>query len=903
MSWRSRIANVFTPNRLAIDLDDELAFHVAERVDELVAGGMSPEDARAEALRRFGNYPLQRDRTRDMDVARWLESLASDLRYGARQLRLNRGFAAVAILSLALGIGANASIFQLINALRLRSLPVERPWELASIDTEKDFYQSGWYTGRHTAFTYAQYKLLERQQRAFSGLLAFGTARFNLSRRGEAQYAAGLYVSGNFLDVLGVRPTLGSGFGPDVDGPECGGGGALLSYPFWQRTYGGDPAVVGRDLYLDGRMFPIVGVTPPGFFGLEPGRQFDVALPLCADLLLAGDGKGRLARLDAWWLSLIGRLNPGWSIDRASAHVRQLSPALFRETLPTSYRPNEAAKYLKNRIKAVDAGAGLSSLRRQYENPLWLLLAVTVLVLLIACANLANLLLARASARQREMAVRQAMGASRSRLIGQLASESLLLAVLGAAFGLVLAQVLSQALVTFLSHPDQPIVMALGVDGRVFGYTALLAVVTCLLFGVGPAIKATGHPPAAAMQGGRGSTDTAERHRLRRVLVVAQVALSMVLLVGALLFGQTLRNLLRVDPGIVPEGVLVASVDARVGGLTPDHRRVVFDEMQERIAAQPGVVAVSQVALSPFGGSGWNDTVHADGRGLTAEGKISWFNRVGPGYFHTLKTPVLAGRDFGRGDAPGAPDVAIVNEEFARVFFGGRNPVGRSFRVEAPAGEREPVYQIVGLVKNTKYNGLREEFRPIAFLPVAQDTDDPDQLTFLVRSQGPLSATMAGIRGVMNDLQSEMLVEFRVLEHQVARSVLRERLMASVSGAFGLLATLLSSLGLYGVMSYMVARRRSEIGLRVALGAGARDVVRLVLTEAGRLVVVGLLLGAAAAFALARYAESLLFGLEADDATTVVLACVLLSATATVACLLPTRRALRLDPAVVLRDE
>ena len=512
--------------------------------------------------------------------------------------------------------------------------------------------------------------------------------------------------------MLGVRPTLGGGFGPEGDAPDCGRAGALLSYPFWQRAYGGDPAAVGRDIYLDGRMFPIVGVTPPAFFGLEPGRQFDVALPICADVLLSTDGKGRLARLDAWWLSLVGRLHPGWSLDRASAHLRQISPAVFRQTLPTVYRPPDAGKYLKNRVKAIDASAGLSALREEYENPLWLLLAVTVLVLLIACANLANLLLARASARQREMAVRQAMGASRLRLVGQLASESLLLAALGAALALAIAQALSRLLVAFLTDPDQPIVLALGIDGHVFWFTTLLALLTCLLFGIGPAIKAASQAPVTAMQGGRGTTGTAERHRFRRALVVAQVALSLVLLVGALLFGQTLRNLLRIDPGIAPEGVLVAAVDARLPRLPPEHRRVVFDGMQDRIAAQPGVESVAQVFLSPFSGDGWNDTARGEGSGASTGGKLSWFNRVGPGYFRTLKTAVLAGRDFGRGDSAGAPQVAIVNEEFARIFFGGRNPVGRTFRVEAGAGKPEPVYQIVGLVKNTKYNGLRESRGP-----------------------------------------------------------------------------------------------------------------------------------------------------------------------------------------------
>jgi predicted permease len=903
MSWRSRLANALRTDRLAAALDDELTFHVEERVDELVAAGWSPEDARAEALRRFGNYPLQRDRTRDMDVAGWLDALVADLKYGVRQLRQSPGFATVAILSLALGIGANTAIFELINALRLRSLPVERPSELAAIDMDKGFYAVGWYSGRNRAFTWEQWKALERHQRAFKSLLAFNTTRFDISRSGEAQHADGLYVSANFLDVLGVRPMLGNGLPPEGDGPSCGRAGAILSYAFWRRAYGGDASAIGRDIYLSGRLFPILGVTPPEFFGLEPGRRFDVALPLCADALLDSEGKGRRARADAWWLTLVGRREHGWTLDRVSAHLREISPALFRETVPSNYRPDQAKEYVKNRMIAADARAGLSELRRRYEDPLWLLLAVTVLVLLIACANLANLLLARASAREREMAVRQAMGASRRRLIAQLGSESLLLAVIGAGLGLALAQALSRALVAFLTNADQPIVMSLGLDRNVFLFTTLLAVLTCLLFGVAPAVKATSQPPASARQGGRGTTATAERNRLRRALVVAQVALSLVLLVGALLFGQTLRNLLRVDSGLAPENVLVAAVDARIPQLTAEHRRVIFDQMEERIRSQPGVRSVAQTFLFPFSGSSWNETVKGDGAAAAGGSKQSWFNRIGPGYFRTLETPLLAGRDFDERDTPGAPDVAIVNEAFARTVFGDRNPVGRSFRVDAPAGEPEPAYQVVGLVKNTKYNGLREEFRAIAFLPLAQDKEYSDSVAFLVRSQAPPAATMSEVRRIMSELHGGLLVQFRVLERQVAQSVLRERLMAGVSGAFGVLATLLSMLGLYGVLSYMVARRQNEIGVRVALGATKGQVMWLVLVEAGRLVAVGLVIGGLAALALGRYAESLLYGLQARDSFTLVAACVLLAVTAVAASLLPARRALRLDPAVVLRQE
>ena len=524
------------------------------------------------------------------------------------------------------------------------------------------------------------------------------------------------------------------------------------------------------------------------------------------------------------------------------------------------------------------------------------------LVLLIACANLANLLLARASARQREMAVRQAVGASRVRLIAQLGTESLLLAGLGAALGLAIAHVAGRALIAFLTTQDQPIVLALGFDRNLFAFTTGLAVLTCLLFGVAPAIKATSTPPAAAMSGARGTAQVAERHRLRRGLVVAQVALSLVLLCGALLFAQTLRNLLGTESGMAPEGVLVASVDASLPAVKPEQRHLVFDQIQERIAAQPGVTSVAQVTLSPFGGSGWNGTVRAQGKG-DADGKESWFNSIGPGYFGTLETPLLAGRDFTAQDTASSLRVAIVNEQFAKIVFGGESPIGRVFRHQAPAGEPEPEYQVVGLVRNTKYGGLREEFRAIAFLPVAQEKDPSDSITFLVRSRVPLGTTMAGIRQVMTEMQQGLLIEFRVLDDQVAQSVLRERLMATVSGAFGVLAIVLSTIGLYGVMSYMVARRGNEFGVRLALGASSDHILRLVLAEAGRLVVIGLVVGLAGAWWGGRYAESLIYGLDAHDARTLAIGCGVLLLTGALAALLPALRALRFDPAVVLRTD
>ena len=904
MAWFARATNVFRQEWLLRRLDDELAFHVAELIDDLVAGGMPPDEAKTEALRRFGNYTRQRERTRDMNIVAWLEALVKDIRYAARQLRTDRGFTTVAVLSLALGIGANTAIFQLINALRLRSLPaVEKPYELATLARAEKFHTSGWYQARHQAFTYAQFQAVGRSQQAFSDVLAFGTTRFNLTRGGEARYAEGLWVSSNFLDVLGVHPAMGRGFARVTDEADCSQAGVVLSHAFWQREFGGNTAILGQDIYLHGRMLPVLGVTPPEFIGLDPGRSFDVAVPLCMDTLYAQEPRARrLERRDAWWLTMVGRLKPGWNVTRASAHIGGISAGIFKETLPPSYQPDGAAKYLQNRFIVEDASAGLSALHRAYKDPLLVLMSVAGAVLLIACANLANLLLARASAREREMAVRQAVGASRTRLIAQLCTESLLLAVLGSLVGLVLAQVASRGLIAFLTNQDQPIVLSLAFDRNVFGFTSGLALLTCLLFGVAPAVKATGTPPARAMQGGRGTAHGAEKHRLRRGLVVTQVALSLVLLFGALLFGQTLRNLLIIQPGMVPDNVLVTSVDARLPDLTPEHRRVMFDQIEQRIEALPGVVSAAQVSLSPFSGSGWNEMVKAVGTANTEE-KESWFNSVGPGYFDTMKTPLVAGREFTIQDSGSGPRIAIVNEQFAKTFFGGGNPVGRLFRSQAPAGKPEPEYRIVGMVRNTKYNGLREEFKPIVFVPITQDENFSDSITFMVRSQGQIGGTMAGIRTLMTEIQQGLLVEFRVLDDQIARSVLRERLMATVSGAFGVLAIVLSAVGLYGVMAYMVARRRNEFGVRLALGAGPDHVLRLVFSEAGRLVVVGLVVGVAGAYFAARYAQSLLYGLQFNDMRTLAAGCALLALTGAVAALVPALRALRFDPAVVLRTE
>jgi putative ABC transport system permease protein len=831
-----------------------------------------------------------------------LDTLSKDLRFAARQLRTNPQFTTVAVLSLALGIGANTAIFQLVDAVRLRTLPVENPQELAYVDFAPGSMRSGWFSTRSARLTYSQWQQIQAQQQGFSGMAAWSANRFNLAAGGEVRYAEGLYVSGDFFRVLGVRPMLGRGFSAQDDQPGCGSPGAVISYGFWQRELAADPGVLGRTVSLDGHPFPIVGVTPASFFGVEVGNRYDVALPLCADRVFAEDGKGRIPVPTAWWLSAMGRLKPGWSLERASAQLRAVSPRITEASLPPSYRPEQAKRYLKNKIEATEGATGVSGLRSEYQKPLWLLLATTGLVLLIACANLTNLLLARASVREREIAVRQAIGASRARLIRQLLAESLLLALVGTALGAALAQALTRALIAFLSRPNDPLFLGLALDGRMLAFTSAIAVGTCLLFGLLPAIRATRISPASVMRAsGRGLTAGRERFSLRRALVVAQVAMSLVLLVGALLFATSLRKLINVDPGFRPEGVIAAHLDLRRPHYSKERLRVVFRELLDRLRAKPGIVSAAEVGFPPVSGSGWNERAWAEGS--TAAHQESFFDRSGPGYFRTMATAFLAGRDFDDRDNTGSTNVAIVNEAFAKRFFGGANPVGRSFRVEGEAGKADPMYQVIGLVRNTKYYELREDFRPIAFLPAAQDEDPGAEVTYVLRTSLPAGNAFRAVKSAAAEVHPEIDIEFRVMSTQLKESLLRDRLMATLAGAFGVLAGLLATVGLYGVIAYMVARRRNEIGVRVALGADRGRVIRLVMGEAAVLLAAGVAIGAALALWAGKAAGAMLFGVKPGDPLVLAGAAVLLGTVSLFASYAPARRAARTDPMNALREE
>lgn len=898
-----RWKNLFREEALDQELDQELQFHLAETADRLMANGLCAEEAWRQARRRIGNYTYQKEETRTVNINTWLDSARADLVYGLRQLQQTPGFAAVAVLSLALGIGANSAIFQLVNALRLKLLPVVAPEELVEVVYDRGSARAGRRWSRTGNFTHAQWLQLQGQRQAFSTIAAWSDTRFNLANGGEPRPAAGLYVSGDFFQLLGVGPQLGRTLQPSDDTAGCTGA-AFLSHAFWQREFGKDPGVLSRTVRLNGHTLPIVGVAPPSFFGLEVGRQFDVAVPLCADAALHPEPTSRKDDPQGWWLSVVARLRPGWSPEAATAHLLTLSPGIMQATLPPTYHPVLASNFLKNKLRAASAGTGISNLRSRYEQPLWLLLGATGLVLLIACANLANLLLARASARQREIAVRLALGASRLRLVRQLLAESLLLAVAGTALGTLFASLASRFLVQLISTKGEPLFFNTALDWRVFLFTAALACGTCLLFGLLPALRATVLSPLEVMRGGgRGITAGRERYGLRRFLVAAQVALSLVLLVGALLFTRSLHNLMTANAGFQPEGVVVVSVDFNSQSFSPEKNRLTYQFLSEQLSQVSGVVAVAQSAITPISGSGWNQGVGADGKSAASSGQQSLFNRVAPGYFRTMGTRLLDGRDFQDTDTPSSPRVAIVNESFARTYFGPGSPLGHTFQIEGPKGQPEPLFQVVGMVENSKYSDLREEFRPIAYFPVGQDPSPAPDATFVMRYRGDLEPVKQQAKQIARKVGPAVSIEFQAFDAQLAESLQRERLMAVLSGCFGLLAALLSSLGLYGVIAYMVARRSGEIGIRMALGARRGDVIGLVFREAALLVAAGLLAGLVLALAAGNVAASQLYGLSPYDGPSLLLAALLLSVTAMAASYLPARRAAAVDPLVTLRND
>ena len=878
----------------------ELQHYLDLETDENIARGMPPREARAAAHRKLGNAMLVREEIYRMNTIAILDTLWQDVRYGLRVLRRSPIFTAAAIASLTLGIGANTAIFQLLDAVRLRALPVARAHELveARIDpSSAPGGRTGSFVGTRPMMTYPLW-LQVRETGVLDRPFAWSDTTFDLSAGGESRFVRGLWASGGLFDALEIVPVAGRLLAAADDTPACGSRAVVLAEPFWRREYGGQPSAIGRTLRLDGEPFQIVGVSPASFFGLEVGRRFDVAVPLCAAAIVSS-GSDPLTRRDFWWLSVMGRLRPETAIETATSQLTAAAPAIVGATVPKQYSPGEAKNYLGFTLAAFPAATGVSTLRRVYEQPLWVLLGIAGFVLLIASANLANLLLARASAREREMAVRLAMGASRGRLVHQLLVESVLLSAAGALLGAVVARTLSGALVARLSSNADSSFLDLSIDWRILAFTAGLAVLTAVLFGLAPAIRATHTPPGSVLKlGTRVISGGAARSRVRRALTVAQIALSFVLVTAAVLFARTLANLADLDPGFDDRGVLVATIDLRRAGIPVDRLTTAHQAVLDRVRAIPGVQAASSVAVVPLSGAGWNQVAIVDGERKEGYPNV---NRVSAVFFDLMRVPILAGRGFSALDTASAPPVAVVSRSFAEKYFGTPAPLGRAFQFEV--GPRLETYRVVGVAGDTKYTDLRDPVGPVVYLPDTQESDPGRSLSLLVRGESTGLPLRPALTQAFAELYPGTLVSFRDLSTLIDQTLVRERLMATLSGFFGVLAALLAAVGLYGVMSYLVARRRSEFGIRLALGARPAGVLWMVLRESGTLVAIGLGIGLALALAGGRAAETLLFGLSARDAAALASSATLLVITALAASVVPARRASTVSPTSALREE
>lgn len=891
---------------------EELAQDAAQRYDDLLSRGLALDEAERRVREELSGDRLRPELRRVFRPATaqpapgaientgWWRGWGRDLRMAARVLRMNPLFTTVAVVSLALGIGANTAIFQLIDAVVLRTLPVSNPQQLANVDLVHKG-RIGSTVGRQQELSFAMWEQLRQKQQAFSNLAAWSTETFQQGDGGEARPANGMYVSGEFFTVLGMQATLGRLIGVSDDQTGCGAQAAVLSYAFWQRDYGGQAAVLGQRIVLDRQMFTIVGVTPSTFTGLEVGRNFDVAVPLCAEGTLhttpAWDQQPT-----TWWLDALGRLKPGETLTQATANLQAISPGIFAATLPPSYDAIERRDYLRFTLRAQPAATGVSELRREYQQPLWMLLGISALVLLIACANLANLMLARAGARQREMAVRLSLGASRARLVRQLLVEALLVAFLGAAAGAALAEGLSRALIAGIGTAGDPVFLSLAIDWRVLGFTAIVALGTCLLFGVAPALRAASADPGMALRsGGRGMTPGRERFLVRRGLIVTQVALSLLLVTTALLFVETFRNLMQVNPGFDPRQVTVASFDFSALHLTQERSVPFEEELLRRVQTTPGVVDAAEAAVVPLSGNGWDEFVDVPDSGVRR--KLSNYDPVTADYFQTLRIPMIAGRSFISSDTAHSPLVAVVNEAFAKAFLGPGNPVGMEFGIQQDAGRPDKIYRVIGLVGDTKYYDLREEMTPIIYGDVDQQPHMDLGAILLIRSSEPLATLTQSLKRTAAEISPSIVTTSWGMRPSILDGLGREKLMATLSGFYGALAAVLAMVGLYGILSWMVVRRRGEIGVRMALGSTRRGIVALMVREALALLAVGLAAGMLLVLAAGRALAAMLYGLKATNPEVLLLAIAGMAAMTLLASWLPAERAATVDPMETLREE
>ena len=840
--------------------------------------------AERRAVARARRHEPTREHTEESRTMR--SAWTMDWRDAWRAVTATPMVTSVAVLSLALGIGANTALFSILNTLIFKPLPVRNPEQLVA------FSNDSWTNPIWEA-------LRDRRSLFADRAMAWSSEKFNLSTGAEADQVHGLLVSGGFFDGLGIAAVRGRTIGEQDDrrtDDPASSAVAVIGYGFWQRRYGG-AEVVGRTIPIERVPFTIVGVAERRFLGPDTGSAFDVAVPVAAARLLRPN-ESSLESRQHWWLNLLFRMRPGQTIEDATARLRAIQPQIRLETLPTNWRPEDQATYLSEPFVLVPAGAGKSGLRQRYERPLTAIMGVVGLVLLIACANIANLLLARAVARRHELSVRLALGASRFRLCRQLFAESVLLAVAGAALGLLVAAWGSRALVAQLTTLDRAVTLDLSLDWRVLAFTIAVAAATSMLFGLAPAAGISSLAPNGALREQRRGTIGDRRSGLRSLLVVAQVALSLALIVAAGLFTRTFLALTTRDAGFDRTSVLVAEVSVRRSQADAAMRPALFERLRDSAAAVPGVTHAAASFTTPVASRGWNTFIDLPGSALGVRDRLSWVNAVTPHWFETLGIRLVAGRDFDGRDRAGAARVAIVNRTFAIRYLKTDRPVGATF-AEGPRNDR---FEVVGVVEDTVYRSLRSPMAATMFIPIAQWDGAGSDVVLTTRSAASPMMLAKAIGDRLRQAEPDADVTFHSLDDQVSASLTQERLVARLSTFFGLLALLLAGLGLYGVTAYSITLRRTEIGIRMALGASAAGVVRLVLARIGWLVAAGIAAGAALSLWAGKFVSSLLWGLEPRDPLTFTAAAVTMAVIALLAGWLPARRASRIDPTIVLRE-
>jgi predicted permease len=888
----------FGKRRPQDDFSDEILAHLEFEIEQLRAEGLSEEEARARARLRFGNLTRVQERFYESSRWEWLDTLFRNVRFGARMMARTPVSSLIAVLVLALGIGANTAIFTLLNAVLLRSLPVEHPEELVLFGEGNSGGAANGLPDRSwELFSWHAFQDFHKRNSVFSDLAALGSAYFGMhagvAGSSDPEKVNVELASGTFFRTLGVKPTLGRTLEPADDGAPGTSPVAVASYSYWQRRFGESPLALGAAVTMNETTYRIVGVAPKGFFGAIVGQLPDLWVPVTMWKEISPGWNGLDNNLFQT-LYLFGRLKPGVSREQAGANVN----LLFQQMVRGYAGPTPSRKQLDDirhaRVELTPGGSGISHVGREYFSPLLILMTAAGIVLLIACTNVANLLLARAAARQQEFAIRRSIGAARKQLVQQLLIEGALLGAAGAALGLALAWGMGKALLAMVSAGGDVTTLDLLPDARILVFTVALTVCTVLLFAVAPALRATRTDPAGSLRRGRGIA----QNRLASGLIVGQVALSLALLCGAGLFLRSLINLMHVDIGFDDRNVMTAWVDAP--GYRDDARlRTMMARVEETVGAIPGVHAAA-FAFSTFNGMEWTQTVKVTGRPVNDHDPSVHHSIGGYQFLDATGMRILAGRGLTRDDTATSPKVAVISETMARDYFPGVSPIGKHFSIGA-----DPPWQnieVVGVVKDAKYMMVDEETKPAAFYPETQHNGFLSSL--VIRYSGETGGLVRQVRSAVASVDSGVLVtEFKPLDEIVDRSMTQQRVLAQLATAFAALAALLACVGIYGVMSYGIARRTNEFGIRMALGAERREVLGLVLRETITLAAIGTGCGLVIALASGRLVNSVLFGLQARDPWAIGIATALMIAVTLGAGWVPARRATRIDPMVALRHE